>query len=73
MRAYIVEIRQESLGSAAPRVETVCALAENEAAVLALVRTAMRLEDEAIKVIRTLADHEAQQLGLKPFQVKRIG
>jgi len=71
MPAYEVQIRRESLGSGAPRIETVCALAEDEHAVLTLVRTALRLEDEQVDVVRTLPDDEAQRLGLKPFQVKR--
>ena len=72
MPAFVVEIHRESLGSGAPRVENVCAMAEDEAAVLTLVKTALRLEDEKLKVLRTLPDEEAHQLGLKPFQVKRM-
>lgn len=71
MPAYVVQIRRESLGSGGPTFESVCALADDEAAVLKLVRTALRLEDEKLTVLRTLSDDEAQAMGLKPFQVKR--
>lgn len=72
MPAYVVQIRRESLGSAGPRFESVCALADDEPAVLTLVRTALRLEDEKLEVTRTLGDGEAETMALKPFQVKRI-
>lgn len=72
MPAYVVQVRRESLGSGGPSFETVCALSEDEASVLTLVRTALRLEDEQLEVVRTLPDSEAHKLGLKPFQVKRM-
>jgi hypothetical protein len=72
MPAYVVQIRRESLGSGGPTYESVCALSENEPAVLTLVKTAMRLEDERLEIIRTLSDGEAHAMGLKPFQVKRM-
>lgn len=71
MPAYVVQIRRESLGSGGPTFESVCALADDEAAVLKLVRTALRLEDEKLTVLRPLSDDEAHAMGLKPFQVKR--
>jgi hypothetical protein len=64
MPAYVVQIRSESLGSGAPRIETVCALAEDQTAVLTLVRTALRLEDKQVEVLRLLTDQEAQAQGL---------
>ena len=72
MPAYVVQIRRESLGSAGPTFESVCALADDEAAVLTLVKTALRLEDENLEVTRTLGDDEAVTMALKPFQVKRM-
>lgn len=72
MPAYVVQIRRESLGSGGPTFESVCAVSEDEASVLTLVKTALRLEDEKLLVIRTLSEDEAHNLGLKPFQVKRI-
>jgi hypothetical protein len=72
MPAYVVEVRRESLGSGAASVENVCALSEDEQSVLALVKTALRLEDESLRVVRTLSDDEAHELGIKPFQVKRM-
>lgn len=72
MPAYVVQVRRESLGSGGPSFETVCALSEDEASVLTLVRTALRLEDEKLKVLRTMPDAEAHKIGLKPFQVKRL-
>jgi len=72
MPAYVVQIRRESLGSGAPSIETVCALGDDEAAVLKLVRTAMQLEDEALEIVRTMREDEVQRLGLKPFQVKHL-
>lgn len=72
MPAFVVQVRRESLGSGGPTFETVCALADDEASVLKLVRTALRLEDETVDVLRALPDEEAHQLGLKPFQVKRM-
>ena len=72
MPAYVVQIRRESLGSGGPTFESVCALADDEHAVLTLVTTALRLEDEKLAVTRTLREDEAHAMGLKPFQVKRI-
>lgn len=72
MPAYVVQVKRESLGSGDPSFETVCAFADDERAVLQLVRTALRLEDETLQVLRTLPDDEALKLGLKPSQVKRM-
>ena len=72
MPAYVIQIRQESLGSGGPTFESVCALADDEPAALKLVRTALRLEDETLLVTRMLGEDEAHVLGLKPFQVKRL-
>ena len=72
MPAYVVQIRRESLGSGGPTFESVCALADDEPAVLKLVKTALRLEDEQLAVTRMVDDGEAHALGLKPFQVKRL-
>jgi hypothetical protein len=72
MLAYLVRIRRESLGSGGPTYESVCALADDERAVLNLVKTALRLEDERVDVIRALSETEAQAIALKPFQVKRM-
>ena len=72
MPAYVVQIRQESLGSGGPTFESVCALGDDEPAVLKLVRTALRLEDEKLVITHMLGDEEAHALGLKPFQVKRM-
>lgn len=72
MPAYVVQIRRESLGSGGPTFESVCALADDEPAVLTLVTTALRLEDEQLVITRMLGEGEAHSLGLKPFQVKRI-
>lgn len=72
MPAYLVQVRRESLGSGTAKEETVCALGDDEAAVLKLVRTALRLEDEELRVVRTISDEEVQRLGLKPFQVKHL-
>ena len=72
MSAYVVQIRRESLGSGGPTFESVCALSDDQPAVLMLVKTALRLEDERLEVTRTLSEDEAHDLGLKPFQVKRM-
>jgi hypothetical protein len=72
MPAFVVQIRRESLGSGGPTFESVCALADDQAAVLNLVRTALRLEDEKLDVTRTLNEDEAHRIALKPFQVKRL-
>jgi hypothetical protein len=72
MQAFVVQIRRESLGSGGPTFESVCALSEDEPAVLTLVRTALRLEDEKLEIKRKLSDDEAHAMGLKPFQVKRM-
>jgi hypothetical protein len=72
MPAYVVQIRRESLGSGGPTFESVCALSEDKTAVLTLVKTALRLEDEKLEITRTLSEDEAHAMGLKPFQVKRI-
>lgn len=72
MPAYVIQIRRESLGSGGPTFESVCALADDEPAVLKLVKTALRLEDEKLAITRTLGDDEAHAMGLKPFQVKRL-
>jgi len=47
----------------------VCADSEDQAC--ALVRTALRLSDEPVTVIRTLAEAEWKGMGLKPFQVRQ--
>lgn len=72
MPAYVVQIRRESLGSGGPTFEFVCALADDEAAVLKLVKTGLRLDDEKLEVTRALSESEAHALRLKPFQVKRM-
>jgi hypothetical protein len=72
MPAYVVQVRRESLGAGRPSFETVCAFGENESAVLQLVKTALRLEDESVEVLRTLPDDKALELGLKPYQVKHM-
>ena len=72
MPAYVVQIRRESLGSAGPTFESVCALADDEPAVLKLVKLALRLEDEKLAVTGTLGEDDAHAMGLKPFQVKRM-
>ena len=72
MTAYVVQIRRESLGSGEPTFERVCALSEDENSVLNLVRTALRLSDEQLEVVRPLSEAEVQAMGLKPFQVKRM-
>jgi hypothetical protein len=72
MGAYVIEVRRESLGSGPVQVETVCALGESQAEVLTLVRTALQLTDETLKIVRGLSDAEAKGLGLKPFQVKHL-
>lgn len=70
--AYVVQVRRESLGSGGPSFETVCALGDDEPAALKLVRTALRLDDEKLAVLRVLSEAETEALGLKPFQVKRV-
>lgn len=72
MPAYVVQVRRESLGSGAPSYKSVCAIADNEDGALKLVKTALRLDDEVLQVIRALSESEAHTLGLKPFQVKRM-
>jgi hypothetical protein len=72
MLAFVVQIRRESLGSGGPTYESVCALSDDQTAVMTLVKTALRLEDERLEVTRTLSEDEAHALGLKPFQVKRM-
>jgi hypothetical protein len=72
MPAYVVRITRESLGSGGPTLESVCALGDDQAAVLKLVKTALRLDDEKLEVVRMLGEDEAHRLGLKPFQVKRM-
>jgi hypothetical protein len=71
--AYVIRIRRDALGSGPPSFETVCAIGDNQSAVLSLVKTALRLEgDEMLEVARGLTDHEVATLGLKPFQVKHL-
>jgi hypothetical protein len=72
MPAYVVQIRRESLGAGGPTFESVCALSDNESLALNLVKTALRLEDEKLEIVRTLSEQDAHAMGLKPFQVKRM-
>jgi hypothetical protein len=72
MGAYVIEVRRRSLGSGPDEVETVCALGDSQTEVLHLVRTALQLSDEDIRIVRGLSDADAQTLGLKPFQVKHL-
>jgi hypothetical protein len=72
MPAYVVQVRRDSLGSGAARIEKVCVLGENEAAALKLVRTGLQLDDEVLQIVRTMPDEEVQRVGLKPFQVKHL-
>ena len=68
---YEVAIAHPALGAAPPKHERVFVCAENEDQACALVRTALRLSDEVISVIRTLPEREWKAMGLKPFQVKQ--
>ncbi|MGQ0531541.1 MAG: hypothetical protein ACT4OF_02480 [Caulobacteraceae bacterium] len=72
MGAYVIQVRRESLGGGPATIETVCAIGDSQAEVLTLVRTALRLEDEKIEIVRGLASDEVDRLGLKPFQVKHL-
>jgi hypothetical protein len=72
MGAYVIQVRRESLGAGPAEVETVCALGESQADVLTLVRTALRLDDEKVEIVRGLSSEEVERLGLKPFQVKHL-
>jgi hypothetical protein len=70
MQGYLVNIRHEALGDAPPKQETVYVLCTDEREANTLVRTALRLTDETIHIVRTVPDGEWRALGLKPYQVK---
>lgn len=72
MGAYVIQVRRESLGAGPASVETVCAIGDSQTEVLTLVRTALRLEDEKVEIVRGLSREEVDRLGLKPFQVKHL-
>jgi hypothetical protein len=72
MPGYVVKVHHHALGPGAPRIETVCAHCDDEATAATLVKTALHLDDEEIEIERTLSDAEMRNLGLKPFQVKRM-
>lgn len=72
MPAFLVQISGAALGPGAPKIETVHAVADDEVSALALVKTALRLQDERVDVVRALTEAEAERLNLKPFQVKRL-
>jgi hypothetical protein len=73
MPAYMILIRRDPLGSGPPSFETVGAIGDNQASVLQLVKTALRLDgDEMLEIARGLTDHEVATLGLKAFQVKHL-
>jgi hypothetical protein len=70
MHGYELVVRHDSLGGDTPKLETLFVLSEDETAAVTLVRTALRLTDETVHVVRTLSDAEWRAKGLKPFQVK---
>ena len=69
---YVIQIRREALGAGPATSETVCVLGDDTNAAIALVKTALRLGDETVQIVRTLSGEEARQIGLKPFQVKHL-
>jgi hypothetical protein len=72
MPAFLVRISGAPMGPGAPKVENVHAVADDEVSALALVKTALRLQDERVEIVRKLTANEAERLNLKPFQVKRL-
>ncbi|MGD9965818.1 MAG: hypothetical protein AB7T59_04815 [Hyphomonadaceae bacterium] len=72
MGAFVIQVRHASLGSGPDEFETVCAMGDSEADVLRLVRAALQLGDEDVRVVRSLSESDARELGLKPFQVKHL-
>lgn len=66
---FEVEIAHAALGAAPPKSERVFVLAESEDQACTLVRTALRLSDEPITIVRILPEGEWKNMGLKPFQV----
>ena len=72
MLAYVIQIRRDPLGNGPPTFEAVCCLADDQRAALALVKTALRLENETIQIARTLTEQEARAFELKPFQVRQM-
>ncbi len=67
---FQIEIHHPKLGSSPPKVETVYVLAETQEGARTLVRTALQLDDQPLHVVRTLAETEWKEMGLKPYQVK---
>jgi predicted rRNA methylase YqxC with S4 and FtsJ domains len=70
MPGFVVQVRHEPLGGAVPKIETVYALGDTQADVVVLVRTALRLEDEEVRIAGVLTDDEVREIGIRPFQVK---
>lgn len=67
---YALQIMHPALGDGDPKVELVYVLSDNEASAEQLVRVALRLADEVVKVVGDLSEDEIRKLGLKPFDVR---
>lgn len=67
---FEVEVAYPALDASPPKRERVLVLADDEDQAHALVRTALRLTDEPLTVVRVLPEREWTGMGLKPFQVK---
>ena len=70
VKGYALQILHHPLGDGKSRAELVYALGENERAAEHLVRVALRLSDEVVKVVGDLTDEEVRRLGLKQFDVR---
>lgn len=70
MKGYALQIMHPALGNSVPKVELVYVLSEDEASAEHLVRVALRLGDEAVKVVGELSDEEVRLLELKAFDVR---
>ena len=71
MQGFVVEVRDEALGSARPKIEEFYVLCEDERTAHVIVRANLRLDHQTVQILRPILDEERKTLRLKPFQIKR--